>query len=384
MISVYSLTTRGLSLLGTINDYISYSYEKCFSDAGEFSMLFPYSEEIFNLLNRAYKKNKIVQVDNFVGIVYKITVKKQIQTKRISIKGKHISNILTHYNYWDGSFGTIGVINNQIDFDINTRFNYAHSVFTGESPYHLPSFITFDIDKYTDKQSELYLEVCKPNSHTWFGYFQTACMLLNIGFDVVITEDNLLEVVFVFPEEREGVIFHSQIQNFLESEYINNAQNMYTLCQVVLKNISYVDEQGTTHTTLGATARQPDIAVLENKDAVLKAYIMDVDGSSLEYGSEGAYRNYATGLAQSFLTSHRLVDSFTTDIDLLDTKYTLGTDYNLGDTVTLVDVDIAISVQAQLTGYTKSSSSNGKLQIKPVFGYDQATLTQILSRNQII
>lgn len=390
MIFVYEFTsapaqsgTPQIVLIGSISDYISYQYERCFDDAGDFSINLPYSQEVFRLLSRNNNKNKIIKLGEFYGIAYKVTIKKQVETKRIIVKGRQLSSLLTNYNRFDG-LGISSVINGYIDDDLDTRFAHAHTVFPSESAYHLPSFILFNKSKYTSEHSQLALEECLTKSHNWFEYIQTACKLLNIGFDLILTSEGNLEVVLLFPTTREGVMFHSQIQDFLNSEYNLNSQNMYTLCRADVRNVSYTDSQGTEHTVASAEARQPDISASQNVGAALRAYIMDVDGSGLSYTTESAYKSYAKGLAMSFLASHRLIKSYAADIDLSQVNYTLGEDYSLGDTLTLIDIDIEISIQAQLTSYTKSLDSNGKMKIKPCFGYNQATLAKILSRNQII
>lgn len=390
MIFVYEFTSSPpgygippIALVGSIDSCISYQYEKSFTDAGEFSINLPYSQEIFNLVSRHANKNRIIRIDDFIGIAYKVTVKKQVETKRIVVKGKQIKSILTGYNRFDG-LGVPGVINGYFDEDIDTYFAHAHTVFTGGGAYHLPDFITFDITKYTSVHSQLELDECVTKSHSWFEYIQMGCNLLNIGFDLQLTDAGLLEVVLLFPTTRQNVVFHSQIQEFLESEYNINSQNMYTLCRAEVKHISYTDEHGVEHNSVAETARQPGISSAEDVGAVLRAYIMDVDGSNLGYSGEAAFRRYAKALAKSFLTNHRLVDAYSADIDLLKVKYSLGQDYALGDTITLIDTDIAVTVQAQLSAYTKSIDSNGKAKIKPCFGYDQATLSKILSRNQIM
>lgn len=389
MIFVYEFTSAppghgaSIALIGSIDSCISYTYEKCFADAGEFSMNFPYSQETFNLLSRRANKNHIIRIDDFYGIVYKVTIKKQVESKRIVIKGKQLSSLLTNYNRFD-ALGVSGVINGYFDEDLDTRFSHAHSVFDSESAYHLPKFITFDISKYTSVHSSLELDECLTKGHNWFEYIQTGCNLLNIGFDLVVNSDGALEVVLLFSRTRPGVVFHSQIQDFLTSEYNTNSQNMYTLCKVDIHNITYTDSGGTEHHIASDQARQSDVSSSENVGAVLRAYIMDVDGSNLSYSSESAFKKYARGLARSFLASHNLVNSYAADIDLSRVKYTLGQDYSVGDNLTLIDTDIAVSVQAKLTSYTKSLDSNGKIKIKPCFGYDQATLSKVLSRNQII
>ncbi len=395
MFLVYGFETQQsttLSLLGTIDVYVSYSYERIISSAGEFSLLLPYSKDVYELVSRSHNTDKFIQLgQDFLGVVEKVTIKTQVETKRIQIKGRHASHILSKYNIETSTaYGLpTEVIDAHFDVDLSTRIAQAQGVFSSEGVYHLPTFITFDLTKYQAYmyQTRLYMEANPIKGHSWFEYLQSGCDQNNLGFDMVMTSDGKLEIVLLFPLTKNNIIFHSQLQDFNGSEYTINSQSLYTLCRVNVNNVNYTDPSsptGSSITSVSATARQSGMTSSENVGAVLKAYIMDVDGSGLNLSSISACEKYALGLAKSFLTKHKLVNVYATDIDLLQASYKLGEDYNLGDTVVIIDNNAGINLKAQVTSYVHSASSDGKVKIKPTFGYDQVTLSRLLTRNQII
>ena len=391
MFFVYEFYNSSITLAGAIEDYISYSYEKGFTYAGEFSLLLPYSEEIYNLVSRSSNKDKLIQIEDFLGVIHKVTIKTQVETKRIQIKGKQAASILSRYNLnlsTAHGIPTTEVLDNHFDVDLSTRMAQAKVTFAAESAYHFPTFIFIDLTKYQEPwiQPRLYMQSNPIKGHTWFEYVQAGCLQNDLGFDLVLSSSSL-ELVLLFPTERNNIVFHSQIQDFLDSEYTINSQNMYTLCEVNITNINYEDSSvsgGISTTSVSAEARQKGISESDNRGAVLSAYVMDVDGSNLTLPSLSACQRYALGLAKSFLANHRLVNSYSANLDLLKTGYNLGVDYALGDTIEIVDNNTKLHLQAQLSSYTRSASNNGKIQVKPTFGYDQVTLTQLLTRNQIV
>lgn len=79
------------------------------------------------------------------------------------------------------------------------------------------------------------------------------------------------------------------------------------------------------------------------------------------------------------LSEHQLVQSFSVNIRDRGATYTLGEDYQLGDTITVIDEKLNVTVAAVVQGVTKSIGKNGET-MELTLGYGQPTAYDILKR----
>lgn len=79
------------------------------------------------------------------------------------------------------------------------------------------------------------------------------------------------------------------------------------------------------------------------------------------------------------LAENQLVSSFNADVRTYDPTYTYGEDYELGDTITVTDERLGISVDAIVYGAERSVGAAGE-GLTLTFGYGQPTIYDILKR----
>jgi len=79
------------------------------------------------------------------------------------------------------------------------------------------------------------------------------------------------------------------------------------------------------------------------------------------------------------LAEHQLVKSFTAVVRTLDPTYTLGRDYDLGDTITVIDQRLGVTVDAVVQGVERSESGEGE-GMALTLGYSQPTIGELLKR----
>lgn len=82
---------------------------------------------------------------------------------------------------------------------------------------------------------------------------------------------------------------------------------------------------------------------------------------------------------QQKLAENQLVRSFSTDVRTYDPTYPYGEDFQLGDTITVTDERLGITVDAVVHGVERSVSSEGE-SLTLTFGYGQPTIYDILKR----
>lgn len=79
------------------------------------------------------------------------------------------------------------------------------------------------------------------------------------------------------------------------------------------------------------------------------------------------------------LSEHQLVQSFSVNVRDRGSTYTLGEDYQLGDTITVIDEKLNVTVDAAVQGVTRSISRTGET-MELTLGYGQPTAYDILKR----
>lgn len=92
-----------------------------------------------------------------------------------------------------------------------------------------------------------------------------------------------------------------------------------------------------------------------------------------------AYAAVLTTRGREKLAEHQLVQAFSAVVRDRGATYTLGDDYHLGDTITVIDDRLGVTANAVVQGVTRSVSREGE-SIELSLGYGQPTVYDILKR----
>lgn len=91
------------------------------------------------------------------------------------------------------------------------------------------------------------------------------------------------------------------------------------------------------------------------------------------------YAALLTNRGREKLAEHQLVQSFAATVRDRDATYTLGEDYQLGDTITVIDDKLGVTANAVVQGVTRSVGRDGE-SMDLALGYGQPTIYDILKR----
>lgn len=91
------------------------------------------------------------------------------------------------------------------------------------------------------------------------------------------------------------------------------------------------------------------------------------------------YQDVLTARGREKLAEHQLVQSFAATVRDRGATYALGEDYQLGDTITVIDETLGVTADAVVQGVTWSIGRDGET-MELTFGYGQPTAYDILKR----
>lgn len=370
-----------------IDDYIKYQYEKGFNQTKEFTLVLPAKLEYFQAVSREDNRDKVVQFDeNYFGIIYQVGFSQEGGRKRLVVKGRHLTSLIGHY--MRGVPGLPGSKLNVYSSDVATDIEYfwkkgqtdtsvsAFATAHYSDPdilYPVTSEITFSKTPYVGNWTSTgFFDSTWVN---WLDYLEEMGARKDFGFDVKIAASGKMPLTLHSPTHKSAseILISTEFGDIVSSEYQESTQQYFTHCCVSGKTDyeGFMDEYNS----------QDGARTLDASQA--KIYAMNCDCSNM--GSQGSsiLLDFLKFQLQGFLTNHRLVQTYKADINLINLKYKLGEDYDLGDYLQVWDSVLGVSTEVQLTSYTKTVDSEGE-KINPTFGFGQVGLSKLLRRNGVI
>ena len=95
--------------------------------------------------------------------------------------------------------------------------------------------------------------------------------------------------------------------------------------------------------------------------------------------TEEEYTAVLTARGKEKLAEHQLVRSFAAEVRTYDPTYVCGQDFFLGDTITVTDERLGVSVDAVVQAVQRTAGENGET-LTLTMGYGPPTLGDILKR----
>lgn len=91
------------------------------------------------------------------------------------------------------------------------------------------------------------------------------------------------------------------------------------------------------------------------------------------------YNAVLTARGKEKLAENQLVQAFSTEVRTYNPTYVYGEDFFLGDTITVIDERLGVTVDAVVQGVQRSVSKEGE-GLSLMLGYGQPTVFDILKR----
>ena len=95
--------------------------------------------------------------------------------------------------------------------------------------------------------------------------------------------------------------------------------------------------------------------------------------------SEEEYTALLENRGREKLAENQLVKSFSAVIRTIDPTYTLGEDFHLGDTITVIDERMGVTADAVVQGVERAVGEDGESMVLTL-GYSQPTIYDVLRK----
>ena len=358
-IMVFQIDNENFELLGEINQLTSVIWGKNFIGYFDFQINAPITEE-----NKEYlKKGRILWPGGKdAGIIEIVNIERNADGQRtISVKGRTLESILERraikktYNFKNEKISTIlyqlvgeNFVNPTDQQRIFPYFECAEDEQFGQE---------ITMQKTGGNVLEALKDICGRTEYIGFEV-QFVPTDKKIIFKVLQSYDRSIN-----QSENDIVVFSDETEDIISDSYYENCQGY--------KNIAYVT---------GESTEQGRVQVIEGDGASegFERYELYVDARDLqkETAGEGGtaltdeeYEEVLKSRGAEKLGGSQLVQTFEGEMRVANNpQFTYGIDYNLGDKVTVLDVEAGISANATVSTIQETISSNYEAQL--VFGYE--------------
>lgn len=208
-----------------------------------------------------------------------------------------------------------------------------------------------------------------------------------MGYDVVPTLSETAITGFEFRviagEDRtvtntsgnDPVVFSFDLRNIVTSEYNYNTSDY--------SNVAYVAGEGEGSERTVVTTGETSSSGLNRYELYVDARdIQSVDDNN-DPISPTDYENLLKTRGKAKLKEYIVEETYAATIDLNNSQYTYGVDYNLGDLVTIMDSAIGVNLDARIT-QVQAVSEGEKDILNVTFGYYKMSTKQKLRRGGVI
>lgn len=347
---------QSLNLLGVIDEYVSTIWTLSYSEIGDFEVYIGASDKAVELLqrNRYVVRSSDIEQDEDGNVTY----------KKVMI----IKNIRLFTDVENGDFLT--VTGRELKFILHSRIVWSQTVLTGTAEDAIRRLITENAISPTNPNRVIpglalgvsagftetiekqvtgdYLDEAISSIALTFGY----------GWDIFIYNSNLVFALYqgldrsYNQSERPYVVFSEKFENLYNSEYVLDSE--------AYANMALVGGEGEGLARKYVTVND-ELSGIERYETLIDAdSIRSNDGEI----TESEYLKLLAEQGSEALASLGYTEAFTGEV-LSDSTFTYGVDFDLGDSVTVIN-PYGIEKNVKVVGATETSDDSG-LKLLPHF-----------------
>lgn len=367
-----------LERIDIVNKCKYVQYEDQFNDYGLFTLIVPLKEKSVSNLK---KGNVIWFEDDVFGIIYYINKSSQNDEETITVRGYTLKYILS-YRVFERTYsynGDVGLnMKNMIDdLIVNPKeFNRKIDFIESEN-------ITLGVDKsvqYTgDKLNEAIQDMLATEGYGYKTIVNLSkipsARISSVKFIPVKPFDRTLNNL----DDNNPVIFSFDMDNLKSLEFTEDCTESYTLAYVAGEGegldrsvIKCGDES-----SLGINRRE---LYVDARD--LQSVYYDDDGREITIPKDDYIKKLEQrGLEK--LSNFKVSTEFDGSIYIGNKFYKYNEDFFLGDKVTIVDNELNLLFDLQISSVTKTYSNDGSEYFDIKFGKEKMSIRKLLRKGGI-
>ena len=376
---IFEVTNNKFEAIAEVDDYKSLQWGEAYQGCSTFEMWCPVNDKNSDCL----KKGNIIWLGGDTAGLIEI-VNPQIEedfTRMFDVKGRTIECFLTRRILWGTfyaqenddialsmqkmvDFNFVSLTQSQIDSNMQYRIMPWIDI-----DYDFSSGITSAFQRTGDEVYDALLELAQNN---------------NLGFRLKFKPDQTKMLFQVYKgrdcsidneEGNDPVVFDSNMEDVLSSNYYTSDQDY--------KNIGFVAGEGTGYSRSWLITGQEDIDGLDRREIYIDARDVQSKSQDEEVNtktlSEQEYKETLSQRGEERLAEHAIVETFDSKLRVVgDVNYEYGRDYFLGDIVTVIDRELGVIVNAQVTNVEEAWSDTYELVL--TFGFAQPTILEKVKR----
>lgn len=363
--------TPGLELVGMLEIHNSVIWEEKAFSAGSFSIKSLITDETRSLL----VPNNIVWIEGeTAGIIEHIDQQAGDDGPYITVKGRTLTGILDWYSLWgqyDLSGSVPAIIRRLVDeCCVNPLRGTAEArripglFITYDPPY--PGAASIRVQKTGGTLLEALEELGEAYTAAFGVRFnpQVPCMEFWVrpGADRSIHQT-----------ENDPVFYSTELDDVLSSEYTYESSGY--------RNVALVagEGEGNKRTMLTVLENDVEPSWPNRRELYIDARDLQSDSDPDKPLTAEEYAAVLTNRGREKLAENQLVRSFSAEVRTYNAAYAYGEDYRLGDTITVIDERLGVTVDAVVQGAQRSVVGNDETLVLTL-GYEQPTPYDILRR----
>ena len=376
---IFEVNNSTFEQIAQIDNFESLQWCQAYQGCANFEMWCPVTEENSEVL----KKGNIIWLGGETAGIIEI-VSPQVKedfTRVFNVKGRTIESFLTRRIIWS-------TFNAGENDDVATSMQQMVDFnFVSLTQYQIDNGMSYRKMPYMDVDKTYLSGIKKAFQRTGDEVYQALLELAqenDMGFKLVF-EPRQSKMIFKAykgidrsidnNDGNDPVVFDSNMEDILGSTYYSSDQDY--------KNIGFVAGEGTGYARSWLISGDESSNGFERREIYVDARdvqseFMDEDGNTKTL-SENEYKETLQKRGDEKLAEHAIIETFETKIRVIgDVNYEYGVDYNLGDIVTVIDRELGVRVNAQVTAVEEAWSNSYELML--TFGFSQPTILQKVRR----
>ncbi len=369
MIDYVEIRNKNRKMIGVIDTAQSVIWHSLYFGVGDFEIYTKATQSALELLKEDFYIT--VPGDNEVGIIESIALNDDAQNGRMITASGHFAKRLLYrrhiYNLSNDNYSNIATVlsgnvetavrslvrDNIINCTWNTRRNISYIQLGA-----LENITQTIIDDNGDAAQK------QVSYENLLDYTEEILKEYGLGSRMTLDEDtlNLLYVVYKGKDRtidntdgNSPIIFSKEFDNLTSENYSYNKSNY--------KNMTLIGGAGEgidrfyTVTNDYATGDQRYELFVDARN-ISKTYEDESTGESKTY-TNAEYAQILKSTGKQKVAEYEAIEEMTGEIDTLLSPYKYGTDFGLGDLVTVESVDLKKYISVRITGITKVQDENG-------------------------